>query len=59
MAAKRMPPLAAPLDFQPRTVIIEFDAVEQPADLRIVLDPDNEIAEITEASNALGAALGK
>jgi len=48
-----------PLDLRPRTAIIEFDAVEQPADLCIVLDPDNEIAEITEANNVLAAALGK
>ncbi len=42
-----------PLDLQPRPAIIEFDAVEQPADLRIVLDPDDDITEITEANNVL------
>jgi len=54
IAEASIPAIAAPLDLLPRTAEVSFvvpDSVK--GELRIVIDSDNEVAEITELNNTL------
>jgi subtilase family serine protease len=54
IAEASIPAIAAPLDLSPRTAKVSFvvpDAVK--GKLRVVVDSDDEVAEITELNNTL------
>ena len=54
IAEASIPAIAAPLDFSPRTATVSFvvpDAVR--GELRVIVDSDDEVAEITELNNTL------
>ncbi len=53
-----VPAIEAPLDFVPRTAEVSFKlAGNVTGDLRVVVDPSDEVAEIAEENNALDVAL--
>jgi len=46
-----VPALAAPLDLKPRTTTVVFGNVRAPDGLSVIVDPEDRIAEISEANN--------
>ncbi len=54
IAEALVPPLAAPLDFLPRTAQVSFDLPDDVAgELTVVIDADHAVAEITKLNNTL------
>ncbi len=58
IAEAEVPAIEAPLDFVPRRAEVTFDLPGDAAgNLRVVVDPTGEIAEITEDNNHLALHL--
>ena len=54
VAEAAVPPIEAPLDLVPRTAKVSFVVPDEVRGrLRVVLDPDDEVAEITDSNNSL------
>ncbi|MCD6362118.1 MAG: hypothetical protein J7M38_14770 [Armatimonadetes bacterium] len=52
-----VPALPAPLDLRPSTVEVRLEMPRAPAeDLRVVIDTDDEVPEVTEVNNSLSVA---
>lgn len=50
-ASKRLGPLDAPLDMEPRRLHFELGVGDDPVGWRVVVDPEGEIPEIYEGNN--------